>query len=127
MKNFKKRWILAFEANGGFDEVLSYHVKFLAEKNPEDVLCTFVELTVRKIEEYFNFCGTPAKVIFHGGGTENKYLMKRIKEMIKTEISTIDSLISSKSLVSASANEECRNEKNPVKTNKTLYLYIQKL
>ena len=81
--------------------LMETYKKFLAEKNPEDVLCTFVELTVRKIEEYFNFCGAPAKVIFHGGGTENKYLMKRIKEMIKTEISTIDSLISSKYVESA--------------------------
>ena len=81
--------------------LMETYKKFLAEKNPEDALCTFVELTVRKIEEYFNFCGAPAKVIFHGGGTENKYLMKRIKEMIKTEISTIDSLISSKYVESA--------------------------
>ncbi len=81
--------------------LMETYKKFLAEKNPEDALCTFVELTVRKIEEYFNFCGAPAKVIIHGGGTENKYLMKRIKEMIKAEISTIDSLISSKYVESA--------------------------
>ena len=81
--------------------LMETYKKSLAEKNPEDILCTFIELTVKKIEEYFNFCGAPAKVIFHGGGTENKYLMRRIKETIKTEISTIDSLISSKYVESA--------------------------
>lgn len=81
--------------------LMETYKKSLAEKNPEDILCTFVELTVKKIEEYFNFCGAPAKVIFHGGGSENKYLMRRIKETINTEISTINSLISSKYVESA--------------------------
>ena len=58
--------------------------KALNKKTPEDILCTFIELTVKKIEEYFIFCGAPAQVIFHGGGIENKYLMGRIKETIKT-------------------------------------------
>ena len=70
--------------------------KALNKKTPEDILCTFIELTVKKIEEYFIFCGAPAQVIFHGGGIENKYLMGRIKETIKTEITTIDKLIPSK-------------------------------
>ena len=70
--------------------------KTLNKKNPEDILRTFTELTVQKIEEYFNFCGAPAQVIFHGGGIENKYMMKRIKKTIKTEIATIDRLIPSK-------------------------------
>ena len=75
--------------------------KAFDEKAPEDILCTFTELTVKKIQEYFNFCGAPEKVIFHGGGAENKYLMHRIKETIKAEISTIDNLISSKYVESA--------------------------
>ena len=75
--------------------------KSFEERDPEDILCTFAELTVKKIEDYFDFCDAPAKVIFHGGGTENKYLMKRIKETIKAEINTIDSLISSKYVESA--------------------------
>ena len=70
--------------------------KTLNKKTPEDILRTFTELTVQKIEEYFNFCGAPAQVIFHGGGIENKYMMKRIKKTIKTEIATIDRLIPSK-------------------------------
>jgi len=81
--------------------LMETYKKSLAEKNPEDILCTFVELTVKKIEEYFNFCGAPTKVIFHGGGSENKYLMRRIKETINTEISTIDTIISSKYVESA--------------------------
>ena len=68
----------------------------LMKKTPEDILCTLTELTVQKIREYFNFCGAPAQVIFHGGGIENKYLMERITETIKTEITTIDRLIPSK-------------------------------
>ena len=68
----------------------------LMKKTPEDILCTLTELTVQKIQEYFNFCGAPAQVIFHGGGIENKYLMERITETIKTEITTIDRLIPSK-------------------------------
>tara|TARA_A100000164_G_scaffold236521_1_gene210042 strand:+ start:2509 stop:3480 length:972 start_codon:yes stop_codon:yes gene_type:complete len=75
--------------------------KSFEERDPEDILSTFAELTVKKIEEYFYFCNAPAKVIFHGGGTENKYLMKRIKETIKAEINTIDSVISSKYVESA--------------------------
>ena len=70
-------------------------------QTPEDILSTLTELTVKKIQEYFNFCGAPEKVIFHGGGAENKYLMHRIKETIKAEISTIDNLISSKYVESA--------------------------
>ena len=70
--------------------------KSFMKKTPEDILCTLTELTVQKIEEYFNFCGAPAQVIFHGGGIENKYLMERITETIKTEITTIDRLIPSK-------------------------------
>ena len=68
----------------------------LMKETPEDILCTLTELTVQKIREYFIFCGAPAQVIFHGGGIENKYLMRRIKETIKTEITTIDKLIPSK-------------------------------
>ena len=68
----------------------------LMKKTPEDILCTLTELTVQKIREYFNFCGAPAQVIFHGGGIENKYLMERITETIKTEITRIDRLIPSK-------------------------------
>jgi len=70
--------------------------KSLMKKTPEDILCTLTELTVQKIQEYFNFCGAPAQVIFHGGGIENKYLMERITKTIKTEIITIDGLIPSK-------------------------------
>ena len=75
--------------------------KSLDKKSPEDILCTFAELTVKKIQEYFNFCDAPGKVVLHGGGAENKYLMKRIKETIRVEVSKIDSLISSKYVESA--------------------------
>lgn len=81
--------------------LLEKNKKFLEQKTPEDILSTLTELTVKKIQEYFNFCGAPEKVIFHGGGAENKYLMHRIKETIKADIRTIDNLISSKYVESA--------------------------
>ena len=46
-----------------------------------------------RCSKYFNFCGAPEKVIFHGGGAENKYLMHRIKETIKAEEILRDLLI----------------------------------
>ena len=70
--------------------------KALNKKTPEDILCTFIELTVKKIEEYFIFCGAPAQVIFHGGGTKNSFLMELIGEKLNRPIITSDNIIPSK-------------------------------
>jgi anhydro-N-acetylmuramic acid kinase len=41
-------------------------------------LATLVELTARKIYEFYLYCDRPGTVIFHGGGVFNKTLMKTI-------------------------------------------------
>ena len=64
--------------------------------DPADVLCSLTEVTATKIIEFINSCDHVDELIFHGGGTENKYLMSRIKESVSIEVKSIDHIAPSK-------------------------------
>ena len=63
---------------------------------PADVLCTLTELTATKIIEFLKSCNSVDELIFHGGGTKNKYLMDRIKELAAIPVKSIDDVAPSK-------------------------------
>lgn len=63
---------------------------------PADALCTLAELTATKIIEFLKSCNSVDELIFHGGGTENKYLMSRIKELAAIPVKSIDDVAPSK-------------------------------
>jgi len=63
---------------------------------PADALCTLTELTATKIIEFLKSCNSVDELIFHGGGTENKYLMSRIKELAVIPVKSIDDVAPSK-------------------------------
>lgn len=63
---------------------------------PADALCTLTELTATKIIEFLKSCNFVDELIFHGGGTENKYLMSRIKELTAIPVKSIDDVAPSK-------------------------------
>tara|TARA_B100000965_G_scaffold80313_1_gene63982 strand:- start:59 stop:1006 length:948 start_codon:yes stop_codon:yes gene_type:complete len=63
---------------------------------PADALCTLAELTATKIIEFLKSCNSVDELIFHGGGTENKYLMSRIKELTAIPVKSIDDVAPSK-------------------------------
>jgi len=63
---------------------------------PADALCTLTELTATKIIEFLKSCNSVDELIFHGGGTENKYLMSRIKELAAIPVKSIDDVAPSK-------------------------------
>ena len=63
---------------------------------PADVLCTLTELTATKIIEFLKSCNSVDELIFHGGGTENKYLMSRIMELAAIPVKSIDDVAPSK-------------------------------
>ena len=68
----------------------------LLKMPPDDVLKTLTNFTAQKIEDFYNFCGQPENVIFHGGGVKNLFLMNLIKERIKIEPRFTDNKIPSK-------------------------------
>lgn len=68
----------------------------LLKMPPDDVLKTLTNFTAQKIEDFYNFCGQPEDVIFHGGGVKNLFLMNLIKERIKIDPRTTDNEIPSK-------------------------------
>mgnify|MGYP000742230159 CR=1 FL=1 len=67
----------------------------------EDILRTLAEFTADKIYEFFNNCGNPEEVIFHGGGINNNFLMNLIEEKLKVQIKTSDFKIPAKFVESA--------------------------
>ena len=54
------------------------------------------ELTAEKIKNFFDYCNQPKEVIFHGGGTNNSFLMDLLGEKLEREIRTTDNIIPSK-------------------------------
>ena len=64
--------------------------------DPADALCTLTELTAIKIIEFIKACDQTDELIFHGGGTENKYLMNRIAESVSIQVKLIDDIAPSK-------------------------------
>ena len=73
----------------------NYESEILSNE-PADVLCTLTELTATKIIEFLKSCNSVDELIFHGGGTENKYLMSRIKELAAIPVKSIDDVAPSK-------------------------------
>ena len=73
----------------------------LLKMSPEDALNTLANFTVQKIKDFYDFCGEPEEIIFHGGGVKNLFLMKLLKENIKQEIRTTDNEIPSESVEAA--------------------------
>ena len=63
---------------------------------PNSLLRTLAELSAEKIKDFYEYCGKPEEVIFHGGGTKNKFLMSLIKNKISGFVRTTDNEISSK-------------------------------
>ncbi len=63
---------------------------------PNSLLRTLAELSAEKIKDFYEYCGKPEEVIFHGGGTKNKFLMILIKNKISGFVRTTDDEISSK-------------------------------
>ncbi len=67
----------------------------LNKLNINDRLATLTEFTVQTItKSYQKFCKPyPSKIIFCGGGSKNKYLIKRLtEELSSSRVSTADSL-----------------------------------
>ena len=71
------------------------------EHQTEDILRTLAEFTADKVCEFFNNCGNPEEVIFHGGGINNNFLMNLIEEKLKVKIKTSDFKIPAKFVESA--------------------------
>ena len=57
---------------------------------PNDLFRTLTEVTAEMIFKFFVFCERPEKIIFHGGGTLNSFLMKRIEQKIGKKLHTTD-------------------------------------
>ena len=55
-----------------------------------DLFRTLTEVTAEMIFKFFVFCERPEKVIFHGGGTLNSFLMERIEKKIEKKLHTTD-------------------------------------
>ena len=66
-----------------------------------ELLRTLVEVTAEKIKEYYEHCDMPDEIIFHGGGTLNKTLMKSIAEKTRDDIRTTDHIVPSKYMESS--------------------------
>ena len=66
-----------------------------------ELLRTLVEVTAEKIKEFYEYCDYPDEVIFHGGGTLNKTLMKSIAEKVRTDIQTTDHIVPSRYMESS--------------------------
>ncbi|MFL2714816.1 MAG: anhydro-N-acetylmuramic acid kinase [Gammaproteobacteria bacterium] len=64
--------------------------------SPNDALRCLTELTAEKIKNFFDYCNQPKEVIFHGGGTNNSFLMDLLGEKLEREIRTTDNIIPSK-------------------------------
>jgi len=73
----------------------------LLKMRPDNALNTLAFFTAQKIEDFYNFCGKPEEVIFHGGGVKNLFLMNLLKEKVKRELRTTDNEIPSKSVEAA--------------------------
>ena len=73
----------------------------LDKHKTEDLLRTLTEFTAEKIFEFYNECGKPAEVIFHGGGVNNNFLMDLIEKKLKVQIKTSDFKIPAKYVESA--------------------------
>ena len=69
--------------------------------DPNSLLRTLAELTAQKINEFYEFCDKPDEVIFHGGGTKNKFLMSLINNKINGLVRTTDDEVPSKYVESA--------------------------
>ena len=63
---------------------------------PNDSLNTLANFTAQKIKDFFIFCEKPEEIIFHGGGTNNLFLMSLIEERLGQNIKTTDDVIPSK-------------------------------
>jgi len=89
------------------DDITAYTAPFLKrfeeykEIPVNDLLRTLVEVTAEKIKEYYEYCDFPKEVIFHGGGTLNKTLMKTIAEKTRNDIITTDHVVPSKYMESS--------------------------
>ena len=77
-------------------KIIEKHKKQILNQRPADALCTLTELTVKKIIEFIEHCDHVDELVFHGGGLENKHLMRRIAESSSIKIKTIDHLAPSK-------------------------------
>ena len=55
-----------------------------------DLFRTLTEVTAEMIFKFFVFCERTEKVIFHGGGTLNSFLMERIEQKIEKKLHTTD-------------------------------------
>ena len=64
--------------------------------NKNSLLRTLSEFTAQKIKDFYDFCNKPDEVIFHGGGTNNLFLMNLIDSKINSSIKTTDNEIPSK-------------------------------
>ena len=64
--------------------------------SPNDSLNTLANFTAQKIKDFFIFCEEPEEIIFHGGGTNNLFLMSLIEERLGQNIKTTDDVIPSK-------------------------------
>jgi len=89
------------------DDITAYTAPFLKrfeeykEIPVNDLLRTLVEVTAEKIKEFYKYCDFPKEIIFHGGGTLNKTLMKTIAEKISNDIQTTDHIVPSKYMESS--------------------------
>jgi len=80
-----------------YTRIFEKHKTKLHEFAAEDMLCTLTELTAKKINDFIEACGEVDELVFHGGGTENRYLMERISSMASpVEVKTIDHIAPSK-------------------------------
>ena len=66
-----------------------------------ELLRTLVEVTAEKIKEFYEYCDFPDEILFHGGGTLNKRLMKSIAEKTRSDIQTTDHIVPSRYMESS--------------------------
>ena len=85
------------------DDKQDYYVlkELFIDIDPNSLLRTLAELTAQKINEFYEFCEKPDEVIFHGGGTKNKFLMDLINNKINGLVRTTDDEVPSKHVESA--------------------------
>ena len=67
-----------------------FYQKFELSKYPsEDVICTVTEFTAASIcYQYLNFIKDIDLAVVSGGGSHNKYILKRMSEILKKEVVT---------------------------------------
>ncbi len=73
-----------------FMEELAYKFNFLTRKK-EDIITTITEFTVQSmLYNYKKYLEAIDLVIVNGGGSHNKYILKRLKEELNSEVITGD-------------------------------------